>query len=59
MSLLSNNAQALHILFNEELYAIGTPKERNVVQESIEFDYLGGNNRFFLLLVNSPNEKYL
>ena len=59
MSLLSNNAQALHILFNEELYAIGTPKEHKVVQESIEFDYLGGNNRFFLLLVNSPNEKYL
>jgi DNA polymerase III psi subunit len=59
MSLLSNNAQALKILFNEELYAIGTSKEDKVVQESIEFNYLGGNNRFFLLLVHSPNEKYL
>ncbi|MCF8319444.1 MAG: hypothetical protein K9H63_03965 [Sphingobacteriaceae bacterium] len=59
MYLLSKNAKALHILFNEELYAIDTSKEDKVVQESIEFDYLGGNNRFFLLLVHSPNEKYL
>ena len=59
MSLLSNNAQALHILFNEELYAIGDIKEKKVPGESIEFDYLGGNNRFFLLLVHSPNEKHL
>jgi DNA polymerase III psi subunit len=59
MSLLSNNVQALHILFNEELYAIGDTKENKVPGESISLDYLGGNNRFFLLLVNSPNEKYL
>jgi DNA polymerase III psi subunit len=59
MSLLSNNAQALHILFNEELYAITDTKENKVPVESISFDYLGGNNRFFLLLVHSPNEKYL
>ena len=59
MSLLSNNAQALHILFNEELYAIGDSKENNIAEKSIAFDYLGGNNRFFLLLVHSPNEKYL
>jgi hypothetical protein len=59
MSLLSNNAHALQILFNEELYAIGDSKENNVAEEAIAFDYLGGNNRFFLLLVHSPNEKYL
>jgi DNA polymerase III psi subunit len=59
MSLLSNNAQALQILFNEELYAIGDSKENNIAEKSIAFDYLGGNNRFFLLLVHSPNEKYL
>jgi DNA polymerase III psi subunit len=59
MSLLSNNVQALHILFNEELYAIGDTKENNAPLASISFDYLGGNNRFFLLLVNSPNEKHL
>ena len=59
MSLLSNNAQALQILFNEELYAIGDSKENNIIEEAIAFDYLGGNNRFFLLLVHSPNEKHL
>jgi hypothetical protein len=59
MTLLSNNAQALHILFNEELYAITDTKENKVPVEGVSFDYLGGNNRFFLLLVNSPNEKYL
>jgi len=59
MSLLSNNAKALHILFNEELYAITDTKENKATGVSISYDYLGGNNRFFLLLVNSPNEKYL
>ncbi|MFM6954166.1 MAG: hypothetical protein ACKOWL_04205 [Sphingobacteriaceae bacterium] len=67
MSLLSNNSQALQLLFNEELYRIAGPADSLSTKKtleaeaprSVEFDYLGGNNRFFLLLVNSPNEKYL
>ncbi len=65
--LLTTDAKALQLLFNEELYQIAPQAVVEVVSsvpisapvEVPEFNYLGDNNRFFLLLVNEPGETHL
>lgn len=69
MSLLAKHPKALQFLFNEELYRIAEGETTNVSAEVVlkeapaahmpTFDYLGGNNRFFLLLVNEPDHSFL
>ena len=63
---LIKDPKALSLLFEEELYAIQS-KNHGVLQpevtesaaETLQFDYLGENNRFFLILVNEPGQPYM
>lgn len=65
--LLTRDSTALSLLFDEELYLIKakseTPSTAQASEEkqdlTLAFDYLGENNRFFLLLLEAPNEKHL
>ncbi len=65
--LLTTDRTALSLLFDEELYLVKAKSETPGTAQAIEgkqelplvFDYLGENNRFFLLLLESPNEKHL
>lgn len=69
MSLLAKHPKALQFLFNEEVYRIAGGDMSRVSAEAVleeepgvktaSFEYLGGNNRFFLLLVNEPNHPFL
>lgn len=64
---LTTDSKALQLLFNEELYLISAPAviedaplaAVSAPTETPEFNYLGENNRFFLLLVNEPGEQHL
>lgn len=65
--MLTQDPKALQLLFQEDLYLIknqaakpaAIQQDAPVVEPVTEFDYLGENNRFFLLLVNEPSERYL
>lgn len=64
--LLTKDPHALSFLFEEDLYQIKTGTQLAQVKEASEekqassaFDYLGENNRFFLLLLDEPSAKYL
>ncbi len=65
--LLTKDTTALSLLFDEELYLIkakpAMPSPTQAIEKKPEaplaFDYLGENNRFFLLLLEAPDEKHL
>jgi len=65
--LLTKDSTALSLLFDEELYLIkakpSMPSFAQAMEEKQElapaFDYLGENNRFFLLLLEAPGVKHL
>lgn len=65
--LISRDPKVLSLLFSEELYQIaadqGAPASIEAAAPATPtlpaFDYLGENNRFFLLLVNEPGQQYL
>ena len=65
--LISRDPKVFSLLFSEELYQIASDKAAPApieaaapaTQPSPSFDYLGENNRFFLLLVDEPGQPYL
>lgn len=69
MSLLAKHPKALQFLFNEDLYHIEEKALESTQPESASlallpaekptFNYLGENNRFFVLLVNEPEHPHL
>ena len=63
---LIRDPKALSLLFDEELYKVQSKSspavQKEVVEgatETLQFDYLGENNRFFLIVVNEPGQTYL
>jgi hypothetical protein len=66
--LISRNPKTQSLLFTEELYqiksvknevAVNHPEPKSSRAPVFNFDYLGENNRFFLLLVDEPQQQYL
>lgn len=62
--LISRDPKVLALLFTEELYQISSDQQLNAqpaaaIPASSSFDYLGENNRFFLLLVDEPGQQHL
>jgi hypothetical protein len=61
--LKTNNPLALRLLMTDDLYFIDEQNEQNNINDTDEFpeipvDYLGENNKYILILVNSP-EQYI
>lgn len=63
---LIRDPKALSLLFEEELYLVQSkaplvaqPALVEAASAAVQFDYLGENNRFFLILVNEPGQSYL
>lgn len=63
---LIRDPKALSLLFDEELYRVQSKScsavQTEVVEgaaETLQFDYVGENNRFFLILVNEPGQTHL
>jgi hypothetical protein len=62
--LISRDPKVLALLFTEELYQISSDQQlaaqpAATIPASPSFDYLGENNRFFLLLVDEPGQQHL
>lgn len=63
---LIRDPKALSLLFDEQLYRVQSKSspavQKEVVEgatETLQFDYLGENNRFFLIVVNEPGQTHL
>ena len=67
MSLLkTTNPVALRVLFSEDIYFVDDLGEQAIVEqpivevkESIVFNYLGENNKYFVILVNDPAVEHI
>lgn len=67
--LRTSNPLALHFLMSEDIYHVDEHQAPGEVitgapaatepKEAVTFDYLGENNRYILLLVNSPDKKII